>query len=440
MLYKSIDDITEDDLQALVNEGRREDVQLEFKLALPGGSDEEKKEFLKDVSAMANSQGGDIIYGIRENKTTQDDAGKAAEVVAITGAGIDATKLRMFELLNSSIEPRVNGVAIRDVPVKSGFVLVVRVPRSWNSPHVVRHRNHWRFYARNSAGVYAMNVGEVRDAFAFSDTLAERLDVFRDGRLKEIVSSYPNVSNADWSTNTPSTGRERQSLLVIHLQPLDSTRSAHQIEITRALEIDRDALRLCNDNYGDPSVRLNFDGIRVTDGDNYLQIYRSGVTEEVNTSELGSDLDENRFDAECIGATELDRALFKAVGRRLALLKHFGITSPVLVSIALLGVKGCKLFIRRLFYVGDSPGGINPMLSSHAIDRANLFLTGLLIENLQDLSLSKSEDEPTGWQSVPALLRPYCDAVWNAVGYRRSEYFTPAHRWLSRVYREDRDA
>jgi predicted HTH transcriptional regulator len=64
MLGMPIDSIDESHLQSLVTEGRREDAQLEFKLTLPGGGENEKREFLKDVSAMANSQGGDIIYGI----------------------------------------------------------------------------------------------------------------------------------------------------------------------------------------------------------------------------------------------------------------------------------------------------------------------------------------------------------------------------------------
>src|SRR6267143_4511428 len=102
MLHIALETITEANLHSLVTEGRREDAQLEFKLTLPGSSDEEKKEFLKDVSAMANSQGGDIIYGIRDDRSNLDDAGKAAELVGITGAGEDSTKLWMFELLNSS--------------------------------------------------------------------------------------------------------------------------------------------------------------------------------------------------------------------------------------------------------------------------------------------------------------------------------------------------
>lgn len=120
MLHVAIEKITEADLQLLVTEGRREDSQLEFKLTLPGSSDDEKREFLKDVSAMANSQGGDIIYGIKEGRSNPEDAGKAVELVGITGEGEDATKLWMFELLNSSIEERLIGVAIRAVQLSAG--------------------------------------------------------------------------------------------------------------------------------------------------------------------------------------------------------------------------------------------------------------------------------------------------------------------------------
>lgn len=63
---------------------------------------------------MANAQGGDIIYGIREDRSNPDDSGKAAEVVPITGVSADATKQRMWQLLNGSIEERLLGVAMRE--------------------------------------------------------------------------------------------------------------------------------------------------------------------------------------------------------------------------------------------------------------------------------------------------------------------------------------
>jgi hypothetical protein len=446
MLQKSISEITEEDLHSLVTEGRREDTQLEFKLSLPGRSDEEKKEFLKDVSAMANSQGGDIIYGIREDRSNPEDAGKATELVGITDAGEDATKLWMSELLNSSIEERLIGVAIRAIQLNAGgFALIVRVPRSWNSPHVVRHRNHWRFYARNSAGVYAMNVTDVRTAFLLSVSLGQQLKNFREERLIDIINDRSDVViNQDWSQAKKDEGdTERKSLLVIHIQPFDSVKPGYAVDVTQALNGEADNLRLIGGYQEYPSRRLNFDGLLVSDDNDFLQIYRNGTTEEVDSRELSPIVDGNRSGPEIIGASDLDIAIFKGVGRRLAILKSLGVTSPVLVSLALLGVRGCRLLVRRLVYVGDNPGFYDHKLSPHPIDRDSLFLNGLVVENLQALPLEGYREANTGreyesWHAVESLLRPYCDSLWNAVGYSRSEYFDPNGKWLGQVYRPDR--
>lgn len=61
VLGKRIRDITATDLQALVDNGVAESETLDYKLTLPGGSDSEKKEFLADVSALANTSGGTIV-------------------------------------------------------------------------------------------------------------------------------------------------------------------------------------------------------------------------------------------------------------------------------------------------------------------------------------------------------------------------------------------
>lgn len=64
---------------------------------------------------------------------------------------------------------------------------------------------------------------------------------------------------------------------------------------------------------------------------------------------------------------------------------------------------GCKLLVRRPCYVGDNRGGTNGVLSSHPIDRQNLFLTGLVIKNLQELPLERIGDAPFGWRDVQSL-------------------------------------
>ena len=47
-------------VRGLKAEGRT----LDYKRTLPGSTDEEKREFLADVSSFANAAGGDIVYGI----------------------------------------------------------------------------------------------------------------------------------------------------------------------------------------------------------------------------------------------------------------------------------------------------------------------------------------------------------------------------------------
>ena len=140
----------------------------------------------------------------------------------------------------------------------------------------------------------------------------------------------------------------------------------------------------------------------------------------------------------------LFRSICKGVGRRLALLKSLGVSSPVLVSLALLGLKGCKLLTRRVIYVGDTPSHYDNRLSPHPIDRDSLFLSGLVVENLQELPLEGYREINTGrdyqsWHAVESLLRPYCDSIWNAVGYPRSEYFDSDGKWLGQVYRVGRN-
>ncbi len=57
---------TEQDLQELCDEGRREGPELEYKQELSLETDSDKQEVEKDVLGMANSGGGFVIYGIKE--------------------------------------------------------------------------------------------------------------------------------------------------------------------------------------------------------------------------------------------------------------------------------------------------------------------------------------------------------------------------------------
>ena len=70
VINKQLVDISEADLQSLIDEERIEKKVLDYKSELPGNSNSEKKDFLANVSSFANAVGGDLIYGVIENRKT----------------------------------------------------------------------------------------------------------------------------------------------------------------------------------------------------------------------------------------------------------------------------------------------------------------------------------------------------------------------------------
>ena len=66
MIAKNLTDIRTEDIEALIANAASESTTLEFKRDLPGGTDDAKREFLADISALANTSGGDLLYGIEE--------------------------------------------------------------------------------------------------------------------------------------------------------------------------------------------------------------------------------------------------------------------------------------------------------------------------------------------------------------------------------------
>ena len=88
-------------------------------------------------------------------------------------------------MIGTGLEPRLPHIDFQFVDVGDGrHVIVVRVPHSWVAPHRVRRND--KFYGRNSAGKYPLDVGELRTAFTLSEGVAERIRAFREDRIARI--------------------------------------------------------------------------------------------------------------------------------------------------------------------------------------------------------------------------------------------------------------
>ena len=206
-LEKPLESINEQDFKELIENQVLEKKGLDYKLLLPANSDTDKKEFLADVSSFANSSGGDIIFGISQDNTT----GLPKELIGLDSSNVDQEMLRLQSIVRDGIEPRIPSVAIQPVKLSnSKTAIILRVQKSWVSPHRVKFKGDHRFYTRSSNGKYELDAGELRNAFTLSENLNDKIKRFRESRISSIFAN---------ETPVPFQGGAK---LVLHMIPFIS--------------------------------------------------------------------------------------------------------------------------------------------------------------------------------------------------------------------------
>lgn len=168
-------------LDYLIRSNAEESVHIEFKAGAALGSTENiKKEISKDVSSMANSDGGIIVYGIAEKNH------KANQYSYVNGAVF--SKEWLEQVINSKIKRRIPELTIDVVRVQnklSQSVYIVRIPRSTEAPHMASDS---RYYKRFNFESVPMEEYEVRDLFnRVSQTQMRLLPVEFRGQVLEWI-------------------------------------------------------------------------------------------------------------------------------------------------------------------------------------------------------------------------------------------------------------
>ena len=100
--------VSTDDLNRLIAEGIKESLTLDYKGSPSLGKlDKQRDELCKDVTAFANSAGGQIVYGVEEDKhvpTRLDE-----------GADTAITKEWVEQVIVSRVQPRIEGLIIKPI-------------------------------------------------------------------------------------------------------------------------------------------------------------------------------------------------------------------------------------------------------------------------------------------------------------------------------------
>lgn len=150
----------ENRLREMIDNAVEESLTLDYKAALSlDKTDKKKAEITKDVSAMANSAGGLIIYGISEFQD-KERSHLPERIDPIDRRNF--TKEWLEQVINN-IQPRLSGLIIHPVPLDSGAndtAYVIEVPQS-NTVHQAKDQRYYRRFNFESVAMYDY---EIRDA------------------------------------------------------------------------------------------------------------------------------------------------------------------------------------------------------------------------------------------------------------------------------------
>jgi hypothetical protein len=388
MIPKRFDAIEKADVEALFERGVAEGRTIEYKERLPSNDRKDQEDFLADVSAFANAAGGDLLFGVREKREQGKTTALPGAITGLKDLNPDQEKRRLEDLLQRGLEPALR-VQIRDI---SGFplgpVLLVRVPQSWAAPHMLT--NHPRFYTRGNAGRRPLDVTEIRQAFALSESLEERIRRFRDERIARLVADELPVHFHEGAK------------AVVHAVPVASLVRPQRFPLDALKQVVQQLAPRRGTGYGS---RPTFEGLIVYGDDSArahycATLFWSGAVEVIaaglSSVHEGQRLFDGRgFEEAVLGAA---RALHRSQ-------RALSLPPPVFLLITLVDVKDL-CFAEANSWLRFRP---NPL------PRDVLVLPEVLLEDT---------DPPP-----PRLLKPALDAAWHAAGFDSSPYFDEQGDW-----------
>jgi hypothetical protein len=150
---------TQEKIQQMIDDGEEESLTLDYKGADSlAKTDKHRTEITKDVSAMANSAGGIILYGVKEfDSKAKRHAPEKIEPVSRT----DFSKEWLEHVINN-IRPKVERIFIYPVNINTSqddVVYVVEIPQS-STAHQSMDKKYYKRFNFESA---PMDDYEIRD-------------------------------------------------------------------------------------------------------------------------------------------------------------------------------------------------------------------------------------------------------------------------------------
>lgn len=187
---KRLNEVTELDLRKILDSGTEEHKHLDYKAELYPTNDAGQKDFLIDVCAFANAEGGILLIGVPEARDPQN--GKPTGVPDVSRfKGIEAPNPESVLVgydsrVVSCIEDRLS-LETHAIKLSNGrYVFAIRVPNSLNKPHCVRRDDKRYFPSRRDRHIYYMDVQEIKELVMRTASRQEQAEQLLEVAFKEV--------------------------------------------------------------------------------------------------------------------------------------------------------------------------------------------------------------------------------------------------------------
>lgn len=381
------DKVDEGIIKRLVESEIQESKILEYKRELSIDKENDKKEFLYDVTSIYNTEGGCLIYGIEEKKDNdRNSTGIPEKITGIEIDNYDKLSLKIEDTIKNCTEPSISNIIIKQVIVEGKSVLILGIPKGLGLPVMVTYQKINKFYRRRNSGKFLVDVYELNLMFMQNQILNEAAEKFRMNRIHKVLGREGVRLN-------------RETSIFIHILPF-SFLSGNNLDIKTIINneiISR--MKPIFSNSG-CSTMYNLNGFYsfskntpLNPSNNisnqllsYDQLFRNGIYESYSDSFSYNEVvsyNVKRY----INGKQLILKITKKIEENISLLTDFEIEPPFLIGISLFNVSG--------IFLQDSNGIVGGKFNDNEI-----ILPYLVLQSVDS--------------NIYTNLKPLFDILWQA--------------------------